>query len=285
MFGTLESNRGHREHGPGVPQHEGPSWPHPPPCEYEPQAQSRNSALTHKGGSAGPQLEPGHHPPAAPAPAPPRREARNELKPATAFRVAARRTQLRRPRPGAVGDLDPDGAVSGDDRDRDRLPGSTRAAMTDTVTEDLADQQNRVISARVPGAEYLADERAGGPRPARPARQASRSPGPPAQPSPHPPPWPPRPGKPAGQRAGAGKCTLSSAANVKPRTGPPPPTWSRGPSVACGPPSVAVRAKPTVPRTASRPTDAVAMCPWTPRYTRSAALQGDTRWDREETAR
>ena len=36
-------------------------------------------------------------------------------------------------------------------------------------------------------------------------------------------PRPPRPGKPAGQRADAGTRTLSSAANVKPRTAPPPP--------------------------------------------------------------
>jgi hypothetical protein len=41
---------------------------------------------------------------------------------AAAFRITARRTQLRRPRPGAIGDLDPDDAVPGNDRDR--LPGS-----------------------------------------------------------------------------------------------------------------------------------------------------------------
>jgi hypothetical protein len=57
----------------------------------------------------------------------------------------------------------------------------------------------------------------GRPAPAPPARQASRSPGPPPWPSPHPPfPGRPVPGKPAGQRADAGTCTLSSAANVKP---------------------------------------------------------------------
>ena len=84
------------------------------------------------------QLEPGHQPTAAPPPpAPPSREARNELKPATAFRITADRTQLRRPRPGAVGDLDPDDAVPGNDRDRNRLPRRTRAAMPDRITEDL----------------------------------------------------------------------------------------------------------------------------------------------------
>jgi hypothetical protein len=76
-----------------------------------------------------PQLKPGHHPPATPSPAPPRREARNELKPPAAFRIPARRTQLRRPRPSAIGDLDPDDAIPGPDRNRDRFPGSTRAAM------------------------------------------------------------------------------------------------------------------------------------------------------------
>jgi hypothetical protein len=58
-----------------------------------------------------PELEPGHQATAAPPPPPPDREARNELKPAAAFRIIARRPQLRRPRPGAVGDLDPDDAV------------------------------------------------------------------------------------------------------------------------------------------------------------------------------
>ncbi|HXL90860.1 MAG TPA: type II toxin-antitoxin system VapC family toxin [Streptosporangiaceae bacterium] len=106
---------------------------------------------------------------AAPSPAPRRRKARNELKPATAFRITARKTRLRRPRPGAVGDLDPDGAVSGDDRDRDRLPGSTRPAVPDTVAEDLADQQDSHVPARVPGAEYRRDECSGGPRRLRPA--------------------------------------------------------------------------------------------------------------------
>jgi hypothetical protein len=63
------------------------------------------------------------------------REARDELKPATAFRITADRTRLRCPWPGAIGDLNPDDAVPGNDRDR--LPGSTRATMTDRITEDL----------------------------------------------------------------------------------------------------------------------------------------------------
>jgi hypothetical protein len=119
-------------------------------------------------GSAVPEYEPDHRPPAAPPPAPPHREGSNELEPAPAFRVAAGRTQPRRLRPSAVGDLDPDGTVPGPDRHRDRLPGSTRAGMPDGITEDLADQQDRVVSARVPRTECLRDERAGGTRPLRP---------------------------------------------------------------------------------------------------------------------
>jgi hypothetical protein len=83
------------------------------------------------------ELEPGHHPPAAPPRPPPCREGSHKLEPAPAFRIAARRTQLWRPLPGSVGDLDPDHAVLHPDRDRDRLPGSTRAAVPDRITEDL----------------------------------------------------------------------------------------------------------------------------------------------------
>ena len=62
----------------------------------------------------------------------------------------------------------------------------------------------------------------------------------------------------------AGTCTLTSAANVKSAHG------LRGPlSVArpcLRPPSVAVRAKPTVPRTAPWPRFPSAMRPWTPQH-------------------
>jgi hypothetical protein len=99
---------------------------------------------------------------------PPCREARDELKPPAAFRVTVGRTQLRRPPPGAVGDLDPDDAVPGPDRDRDRLPRSTRAGVPDTVAEDFADQQDSRVSARMPRPQYLTHEQARGPRPLRP---------------------------------------------------------------------------------------------------------------------
>jgi hypothetical protein len=63
--------------------------------------------------------------------------------------------------------------------------------VPDTVTEDLADQQDSHVPARVPRAEHLRDEGTGGPAPAPPARQASRSPGPLPQTSVHPPSRPP----------------------------------------------------------------------------------------------
>jgi hypothetical protein len=163
------------------------------------------------------RLEPGHHPPATPSTAPPSREPLNELKPPAAFRIAVRRMQLRRPRPGPVGDLDPDSTVPGNDRDRDRLPGSTRAAMPDTITEDLADQQNGHIPARVPRTEYLRDEGAGGPRP---LRQPGKSY---ALPDRHPGHHRTRPSLPApargkypSRRAGTHGCTLDSVPRVKP---------------------------------------------------------------------
>ena len=131
-------------------------------------------------GSAERQFEPGHQPPAAPSPAPPRREARNELKPPTAFRITADRTQRRRPRPGAVGDLDPNDAGSGSDRDRDRLPRSTRAGVPDRITEDLANQRDRVIPHGCPGSSTSKTNERG----ARARPPASRSPGPPPRSSP-----------------------------------------------------------------------------------------------------
>jgi hypothetical protein len=122
-------------------------------------------------GSAGQQLEPGHCPPAAPSPAPPRRQARHHLKPPAAFRIPASTVQLRRPRPAPVGDLDPDHAVPRPDRDRDRRARSARPAIPDTITEKLGYQQGGVIPARVPGTEHSPHECAGDPCPLRPPGQ------------------------------------------------------------------------------------------------------------------
>jgi hypothetical protein len=211
------------------------------------------------------QFEPRHHPPAAPPPAPPRRKARNKLKPPTTFRVTARRTQLRCPLPGAIGNLYPDEALPGSDHDRDRLPGSTRAAVPDRITEDLADQQLRRLSARVSGAEHFPDERAGGTRPLRPPGKRH------ALPDRHPGhhrtrPSPPAPPRETGRAAG-GRREMHAQLHRERQAahGPPPPTWSVARPWS-RPPSVAVRAKPTVPRTAPWPRFPSAMRPWTPQH-------------------
>ena len=90
-----------------------------------------------------------------------------------------------------------------------------------------------------PGTEYLRDEGAGGPRPLRPPGKRHALPD--RRPAITAPAFPgrPAPGKSAGQRADAGKCTLSSAANVKP-TQRAPPTLVRGSSVVAAP----VRGRP-----------------------------------------
>src|ERR1017187_5322001 len=92
-------------------------------------------------------------------PPPPRREARNELKPPAAFRIPARTVQLRYFRAAAIGHLHTDKTVPRADRDRDRPARSPRPAMPDPIAEQLAHQQAGVIPARVPGTEHPADER------------------------------------------------------------------------------------------------------------------------------
>jgi len=213
----------------------------------------------------GSRFEPGHRPPAAPPPAPPRSETRNELKSSAAFRITVRRTQLRRPRPGAVGDLDPDDAVPGPDRDRDRLPGSTRAGVPDAVAEELADQQDSRVSARVAGAEYLRDECAGGTRPLRPPGKHH------ALPDRHPGHHRTRPSPAASPRetgrAAGGRRAMHAQLRRQRQAGT---TGLRGPSSVARPwsrpPSVAVRAKPTVPRTAPWPRFPSAIRPWTAQH-------------------
>ena len=160
-----------------------------------------------------PEFEPGHHTPAAPPPPPPRRQPRHEPKPPAAFRVMAGRTQLRRPRAAAVGDLHPDGADPGPHRDRDRLPGRSRAAVPDTIAEKLAHEKYSVIPAGMPRAEDRAHERADNlARSASPATfTLSRTVAPVISAPPSRPPWKTRRG-----RADARGFTLTSAAIVKP---------------------------------------------------------------------
>jgi len=68
------------------------------------------------------EYEPGHDPTAAPPPAPPGGQGRDQFQSPAALRVPASRAQPRHPGPAAVGDLDPDQAVPGRHRDRDPPP-------------------------------------------------------------------------------------------------------------------------------------------------------------------
>jgi len=118
--------------------------------------------------------------------------------------------------------------------------------------EDRADQQDGHIPARVPRAEYLT-ECPGGPRPLRPPGKRHALPD--RQPSHHrtrPSPAAPPPG----HQPGSGR-TQGNARSARPRTSSRARVSAVGPlSVArpcLRPPSVAVRAKPTVPRTAPWP--------------------------------
>ena len=150
--------------------------------------------------------------PRAPTSGESRSRAGTEPEPPAGFCVIGGRTQLRHPRAAAIGDLHPDSASAGRHRDRDRLPGTPRAALPQAVAEKFAREQDSIIAARVPWAEHRAHERADGPRSLHPPgnlhalpdrRTHLRTAFPPAR-------------KPAGPRADAPECTLTSAAIVKP---------------------------------------------------------------------
>jgi hypothetical protein len=138
------------------------------------------------------------------------------------------------------------------------------------------------ISARVPGAEYLTDEHAGGPA-------SVTLYGPPAQPSPHSP-FPAA--SPPGIRLGSGRTWGMHAQLSRERQADTTPV--RGPSVAASPvrgPSVAaspVRGRPRKadgPSYRAHPTDAVCNLSVDPATQRPTARQGDTRLNKEETPR
>jgi hypothetical protein len=126
------------------------------------------------------------------------------------------RAQLRHPRTAPISDLDPDHAVPGPDRYRDRLARNTRAAMPHAIAKKLAHQQDSHIPARVTRAERTSHEGAGDTRPLRPpgkrralpdrcpSHQATALPG------------RPTPGNPPSRRTDTRACTLDSAAHVKP---------------------------------------------------------------------
>jgi len=141
--------------------------------------------------SAEGQLEPGHRPPAAPLP--PRREVRNELKPAAAFRIPAGRLQ--------VGYSGATPAVTSTRTTRSSIltatvsPGALEPLWRILLPKRITYQQGSVIPARVPGAEHPAYECAGDPRPLCPPSKRHGLPNRQAQPSAHRLPGRPRPGR------------------------------------------------------------------------------------------
>src|ERR1035441_9047542 len=175
-------------------------------------------------------------------PPPPRREARNELKPPAAFRIPARTVQLRYFRAAAIGHLHTDKTVPCADRDRDRPARSPRPALPGP----RAPKGGGVPPARVPGPEPPADERAGDPRPLRPpghrhalpdlrpSHQRTRLP------------RPPRPRQITGAaRPDVRECTLDSAAHVKPEhAASPARPWPSVESRRCTPTVLAAGRRP-----------------------------------------
>jgi len=180
------------------------------------------------------------------APPPPRREARNELKPPAAFRIPASSVKLRHFRAAAIGHLHTDKTVPHADRDRDRPARSARPAVPDAIAKQLAHQQGSVIPARVPGTEHPDCERAGDPCPLRPPGHRHALPN--LQPSHHS--APAFPGRPPREITGRAMpdvrgCTLSSAAHVKPEhaTSPGRP-WLSVESRRCIPTVLAAGRRP-----------------------------------------
>ncbi len=162
-------------------------------------------------------------------------------------------------------------------------PGAPEPAVPDTVTEDLADQQDGHIPARVPGAEYLRDERAGGPRPLRPPGKRHALPD--RQPSHHRTrPSPAAPPRETGRAAGGRRDMHAQLSRERQAGTTASADLVRGSSVVAAP----VRGRPC--KADGSPHRSQAPIPV--RYAsvdtatqRSTARQGDTRRDREETAR
>jgi hypothetical protein len=80
------------------------------------QRQLRLPGTPGRGGSAVPQLEPGHRPPAAPPPAPVGGQPHHQSQPPATFRLTTGGPQPRHAQAPAVSDLDPDHAAGGPHR-------------------------------------------------------------------------------------------------------------------------------------------------------------------------
>jgi hypothetical protein len=196
--------------------------------------------------------------------------------------MATSRARFRHPLPAQFGDNDADDVVPRPDRERDRLAGSTRAAVPDTIDESslpAAWPRPRTDGQGLehPGNTNARAARARSARP--PGRPASRSPGPPSQPSPHPP-FPGRP-RPVNQ---PGSGARSAPPRTSSRYNGPPRTLVRGPSVVAAP----VRGRPCKadgpPHRSQAPIPVryASVAPATPG---STARQDDTQGDRAETPR
>jgi hypothetical protein len=167
-----------------------------------------------------PQLEPGHHPPAAPPPPPPRGQPRHQPQPPATFRLTTVGPQLRHTPAAAVGDLDPDHAAGGPDRDRDRLPSAPEPPCRMLLANSSLTSSAASSPHGCPGPSTPAvNARATRARSARPATvtlsrtamaiSAPAFPGPPRVPGNH-------PGPPAATQG----CTPDSASRVKPGNTP-----------------------------------------------------------------
>lgn len=241
-------------------------------CSRTCEVHARYEAGTSPGAmSAVRQLEPGHRPPAAPPPSSPRSEARNELKPATAFRIPPDTGQVRHPGSAPIGDLDPDNPVPRADRVRDVSLGSPDRLCRILLPNSSLTSGTAASPHGCPGPSTLADERSGQPRPLYPPGKCHGLPdhypvisAPPSQlPTPRETRGPP--GGHTGMHARLGGARQSG---TRRRHGP----------------SMAVRGKPAVTPTVltarRRP-----LCVRGQRDTAARARQGDTPRDREETAR
>jgi len=231
------------------------------------QGQARARSPPGGEGSAVPQLEPGHRPPATPSPAPPRSHSRHQAQPPAAFRITASGTQLRRPGTAAIGDFHPDDATAGHHRDRDRLPGSPNRLYRTLLPKSSLTSKTATSPHGCPGPSTApTNSRATRARSARPASVTlSRTAAPvitaPALPGL---PCPGEPPGPLGWHMGMhARLSGTRQAATRRRRGRP---WL---SVESGP-SVAVRGKSTVSPTVLCGRTPSAICPWTPQH---AALQ------------
>jgi hypothetical protein len=186
------------------------------------------------------------------------------------LRVAASGARLRHPRPAPVGDLNPDNAVLR--LDRDRLAGSTRAAMPDTVDESSSTSNAATSPHGCPGpSSPCTNARASRARSARPASvTVSRT----ASPAISAPAFPARP------HPGKSRGSASGHTGMDTRLG--------GKRQARAPPERAPEPRQAATHTAPSPRFPSAMRPWTPQHNalqRYKVTHGETEKKRPASTR